>query len=346
MLLIIGHHCVVHGGFDIASANSATVLFAYALLPAGKIGFVCFVAISMWFFVGKSFKADRFIRVWLEILFYTALLAVASFFFGEEMTWEKWVASLLPIGGISHGFAATYLVFYLFLPFVSKATANLTRSQALWCLGALFYVQVVFVILASLGISNPSLHPFPSEITLFLMCYMLLYYMKRWPLRIQSSRGSLVVLVLLIWASITMVSYGIDSGKLPESIRWVRVLCSDENSLLFIMAGVALFFLFKGICIKPIRAINVLASATFGILLLHDHNIFRPYFWNDVVHMPEIWGMGLAPLWVILVSIAIFMVGFAVDKTRKKLLEDPIVRTRTYDSVRARIDSVFPAGTK
>lgn len=64
MVLIVAHHAVCHGG-ALQLSWSGTKALALLVLPTGKIGFDCFLAISMWFLCMSSFKASRFVRTWL-----------------------------------------------------------------------------------------------------------------------------------------------------------------------------------------------------------------------------------------------------------------------------------------
>lgn len=350
MLLIIAHHCVVHGSFFEAFSSgqlsSATSFFGFFILPAGKIGFVCFVAISMWFFVDKEFKADRFLKVWLEVLFYTVLLAFASWVCGVDMAWQMWVASLLPIGGNPHGFAATYLAFYLLLPFVSRATKGITKKQALWGVLSLVYIEVIVIVLNALGVANLALHPFPSEIVLFVMLYMLLFYLKHWPPVVLENRFALVGILAACWALTSVFYWSQASGRLPQGLAWLQSLCNDESSFLFISGGIALFFIFKGMKIRSNAAINSLASATLGILLLHDHNVFRPVFWDGVVGMPDLWLSPWAIVGTVVVSIAVYVVGFCIDKVRARYLEKALASTAVYRRVLRYLDTVFPPASR
>lgn len=341
MFFIIVHHSIVHGSMVFAQLSLLNRIAVVVLVPAGKIGFVCFIAISMWFFVDSTFKGRRFVLAWLEVLFYTAVMAMASWYFGADMGLSDWIASLLPIGGNSHGFAATYLVFLLFLPFILKATVGMTRRQTLWGIGALVYVQVIAIIFSRLGILNLGLHPFPSEIILFVMCFFILYYLKHWPLPFQKKKNILVVLLVAIWAIVSIGLYCMYSGVASHVMGYLSVLFKDENSVLFIIAGILLFLLFMNIHIADNKIINLVASTTFGILLLHDHNIFRPILWDTILDMPNIW-LGSRPiLWAFAISAGLFSGGFIIDLLRKRLLENPISKTTIFARIVAGLDSVF-----
>lgn len=119
MLMIIGHHCVVHGGgmnMDVC----ANKWIAYLIFPGGKICFDSFIAISTWFFVEQSFKTERFIKVWLEVLFYSVVTIAAAAMLGSQFTGIEWFSAFLPITGSVQGYPQVYLAFYLMLPLLTK----------------------------------------------------------------------------------------------------------------------------------------------------------------------------------------------------------------------------------
>jgi len=95
MLLIIAHHCSVHGGsmnIDIGM-NKFISLF---LIPGGKLGFDCFLAISTWFLVDQAFKMERFLKVWFEVLFYSVTFAIVACAMGTVFTARNWFSIFFP----------------------------------------------------------------------------------------------------------------------------------------------------------------------------------------------------------------------------------------------------------
>lgn len=77
MFFLIIHHCVLHGGavgMDICGNRNIALFF----LPAGKIAFDAFLAISMYFLVDQTFRMNKFIKMWLLVLFYSVLFTLIS----------------------------------------------------------------------------------------------------------------------------------------------------------------------------------------------------------------------------------------------------------------------------
>lgn len=76
-MLIIAHHCVFHGG-AVNMDPCANKWIALLILPDGKLCFNAFLAISMWFLVDQEFRAECFLKLWLETLFYSVLFTIAA----------------------------------------------------------------------------------------------------------------------------------------------------------------------------------------------------------------------------------------------------------------------------
>lgn len=265
---------------------------------------------------------------------------------GTEVTAGQWIGSFLRIGVISQGFAATYLAFYLILPIIAKASSELTHKQALWAIVLLAYLQLFETIFGTFSITILSLHQSASEFTLFLLGYFVMLYLRKWPHKVFQARGIMFAVAGAVWLCIfALFAY---QAAFPES-RWasicskLMVFASDESSLLYFIAGVALFMAVKSIPMKENRAINLIASTTFGVLLFHDHNVCRQVFWGKIVHMPEIWGLyGIAAIvGFLMVVVMIYSVGVCIDLLRQKTIEPLILKTGFVKVAIRKMDGIW-----
>lgn len=280
MLLIIAHHCVVHGG-SINMDLCANKYISGVLLPGGKLCFDAFLAISAWFMSSQSFKTERFLKTWMQVFFYSVGFYLLTLPFGRAFSRREFLSSLLPITGNSHGFAAAYLAFYLLLPFLRMVSDRLSKKQAKWLVLLLLYYQVFSQILGSVFKYKQALS---SELQLFVMCYFLAYYLRNYPLAITKKPVVMLATVFLIWA-IVIGNWLCNAIFFPghKYLSMFGILCADESSLLFLIGGFALCFFFMNIHIPTSKFINTVAHTTFGILLIHDHNFFRPTLWLQIV---------------------------------------------------------------
>lgn len=337
MVFIILHHCVLHGG-AVSMDYSPNKLAAYVFLPIGKICFIAFIAISMWFLIDKEFKASRFLKTWTEVFFYSVLLTIVAIFLGKRLSIVGFFSTFLPITGNSHGFAASYLLFYLFLPFLSKATKDLNKRQARYLLMWSFYAQVLSQII---GYVANYYQPIFSELTLFIFCYILTFNLKKWPIKIQDNKLFVSCVFWGIWLLLLQFNYMGLWGKNNKITDLVLNLSGNESSLLIIIAGYALFFWFKSLKIKKCKYINALATYTFGILLMHDHNILRPYVWSYFVEASAWYYSPLFILLLIVTVICIFYVCSVIDYLRITFIETPLSQTKAWRKITVKWDSLL-----
>lgn len=179
MLFLIAHHYCAHGG--ILHTESRYKTFALLFYPAGKMSFVAFIAITMYFLMDKDFKSIRFIKIWLETFFYSVVFFLVSLCYAAPVSkfdmMRNGFGSFFPIAGNSHGFAASYLLFYAFFPFISGYTKTLTKQRMKLLLIVLFYAQIVSsVIMTITGYMQPIL----SHVQLFFFCYLIMVYIQKW----------------------------------------------------------------------------------------------------------------------------------------------------------------------
>lgn len=324
MLMIIAHHCVVHGGsFSMEYCTNKFV--AMILLPGGKIGFTCFLAISTWFLADARFKTSRFIKMWLEVFVFSVLFAGISLFLTNTFTIRAFLGSFLPITGNSHGFASSYLLLYLLIPFLHRITKNLSKFQARLLLAIVFYAQVISQIIGYINNYYQSIY---SEILLFILFYIISLNIKRWPIPFIKDKIICGLTFGCVWLTVVQIQYLDAKGASDEIIRFISGITRDESSILYIIGGYALFFLFKGIQIQKNKYINKIASVTFGILLIHDHNYFRTILWQDIFKCSQWY---YSPYYILLVLgcvLLIFIVCGCIDYLRYYYIETPLLKSK------------------
>lgn len=175
LMLIIGHHCVGHGG-SLNMDSCINKWIAYVILPGGKICFDTFIAISCWFLVDQTFRAERFIKMWLEVLFYSVLTISIAALLGSQFTVLDWITAFLPITGSVQGYAQTYLAFYLLLPFLTKVSQNMTKRQNKYIIGLLTMFCIVYRIVSYFEWSEQSVY---CRLILFVYIYFIILHIKK-----------------------------------------------------------------------------------------------------------------------------------------------------------------------
>lgn len=337
MLLIIAHHYVIHGGIFNTNCISNKVT-ASIFIPIGKICFITFIAISMWFLIDKKFKTSRFLKTWIQVFFYSVSFTIISFIVEGRFSIKDMFSAMLPIAGNSHGFASSYLLFYLCLPFVVLATRNVQKKQARCLLGILFYAQVLSQVI---GYINQYSQPIFSELTLFVFCYVLMLNIKKWPPKFIENKKLMLFIFLGIYVLLLEGNYVLLFGKGNNIVNFVMNNSSSESSFLVITAGFSLFFIFKDIKIKKSMLINKIATYSFAVLLIHDHNFFRLHMWQDVCNTPLWYSSKYYIILLIITVVAIYYTCAFIDYIFKIIFENYIIKTKIWKTIITKWDNLF-----
>lgn len=338
MLFVVLHHYAIHGGsFNLPVLNTNRI-YSLFLIPGGKLGFDCFLAISCWFLVDQEFRTKRFIKMWLLVWFYSVTFSIITFLMGGYFTFENWFSIFLPISGNSHGFASAYLSLYLLLPFLAKMTDKLTKYQARWLMILLFFFEVITQLV---GAYTHYYQKLASELLVFILCYVIALNLKRWPLKITQNKHVMLTVFISIWLLLWLLQYSYVKHPENQLLAYLKGTMEDESSISNLLGGFAFFLFFKNIKMKHNWFINTLATGTFGILLIHDHNFFRYVFWDKVIHTPDLYYSSNLIPHSIIAALWIFIMGFVIDKLREFCLERNILKSKLLNQICGNCDNII-----
>lgn len=246
-------------------------------------------------------------------------------------------SALLPISGNSHGFASTYLFFYLLLPFVKKSVDGLEQKPLKFLIVIIFYAQILEQIIMKF---TGWMQPIFSLPTLFLFCYTLLFYLKRYPVRIIENKFFSGMIVIFVWAFVYVTNYmAFKNGN--RYLTFINSFNVDESSLLYVIAGIALFFFFKEINIPQSKLINKIATCTFGVLLIHDHQFFRYALWQKIVKTQEWYYSDKYILYFVFVTFCVFITCSVFDFLRQITIEKLIMKSKLVNKATIKLNSLL-----
>lgn len=285
MFLLVAHHLVYHGGLIQNIENLGQRSVALIFFPLGKMAFIAFLVISSYFMQEKTFKATRFVDTWLEVFFYSVLFVFVSWLINGNIGIRGFISCFFPIIGNSHGFASSYLLLYLLLPILQKVRFE-TKEKHTFFIVLLFIIQIFSQIFGKIF---GYVQPISSELTLFIFVFFITGYLKKYPVIIMNHIFFNIFVLAFVYFIVYINSYFIYVAKAPKVYEhFFYVFSSDESCIFNIIGGFSLFYLFKNIKIKTSIIINKIASFTFGILLIHDHNFFRYVLWKNIIHTEKL----------------------------------------------------------
>ena len=339
MCMIIAHHCVFHGG-GVNMNICMNKWIALFIFPGGKMCFDTFIAISCWFLVSQNFKTERFFKMWLTVLFYSVGTMIVATYMGYKIALKEWLSGLFLITGSVQGYAATYLAFYLMLPLLSVVREKISREQNIY----IIIVFTIFVFLSRFMTLFGTEQSAYCRLILFIYIYFIMLYVKNNPIKILDSPIIMFAIFLVSWGLVFLYYYG--AVKYPGNMLWTYtgIFILDEGGISYFIGGLALFFFFKNITIRPIKLINLLGSTTFAVILIHDGHFFRFPVWN-MLKTTEWWYSRYYFGYVCLCVFGIYIVCSVIELIRRQIIEKPLFGNKIIRRVCKKLDRIILAKT-
>ena len=170
MFLIIQSHVAYHSGLVSNSFelnNVLSSLFSYC----GQIGNVLFIFASA-YYISDKFKVEKILKLIFTTVFYSYLYLGVLFCLGYRFSMNLVLKSLFPVTFASNWFVTAYLIFLLFVPYLSKIMLCVQKKEH-------FYIVCVWFLLYSVIPTCVGKKYCYSDIFGFVLIYFVVkYYLK------------------------------------------------------------------------------------------------------------------------------------------------------------------------
>ena len=324
MLLIIAHHYVVNSGLTsvggpiYADAMSGRSIFLLLLGAWGKIGINCFVLITGYFMCKSKISLTKFLKLFLAVMFYRLVIYAIFLISGyEPFSLKSFVKTVIPIYMIGTNFTSTYLVFFLFIPFLNILIGNMDERKHLLLILLLSFTYVFMGTIPYFSVTM-------NYVSWYMVLYFIASYVRLYPKRIFDENRIVgwILSVLLVLDVASVLSCTWLGSKIGRNMSYGFV--SDSNTLLAVLTGLFAFCFFKNLKIRYSKIINTVASTTFGVLLIHaNSDTMRQWLWKDTLNNVGAYGLSWMPLHAIGSVLGVFIMCSLIDLVRIKCIERP-----------------------
>lgn len=330
MIGIVASHYVVNSGLKdcINSGNPLAPNSLFLLLFGcwGKVGINCFVLITGYFMCKSNITLKKFLKLILEWLFYKYIIFMIFCISGyQSLSFRAIFDSINPLNPATEGFTSSFVIFFLFIPFLNILVKNMSMKQhRLVLLLSLF----VFSILGSL----PFVDFGSNYIVWFMVLYLVSSYIRLYPAQIFNNKK--------FWGWITLLAI-VFSYASVILMAWVKQRFGYENYFFFLAdshkitslaVAFCLFMFFKNINIKFNPYINRIAASTFGVLCIHaSSDAMRQWLWRDTCKNVSFFNSPFLVIHAIGVVLAVFIICTLIDQLRIQFIEKPFFKL--YDKL-------------
>ena len=223
---------------------------------------------------------------------------------------------MFPFFTVQTNFMSCYLLFYLFIPFINKLINAMSEKEYLILLGLLLFI---YTILPSFAFAAVSFNYVTWFIILYLIAAYIRIYEKSWFRNTKLWGGLTLVSLILSWLSVITLTY---LGIRFEHQGYSYFFVSDSNKILALATAICGFMFFKNIKIPQSRFINVVASSTLGVLLIHaNSDTMRQWLWEDTLKNISFFNSKFLVLHAIGSVIGIYIICTLIDQIRIRLIE-------------------------
>lgn len=242
----------------------------------GGLGNCIFVMLSGYFLIAsEGISPRKLLNLWTRIFFWSIVIFCA-FVYSDivPFSFRSALRAFMPVTRLQWWFASTYFVMYLVHPYVNRLLHSFTREEYR---KFLLSVMIYWCIIPMLTSSD-----FGANNTISFICiYSIAGYLRLYGVDL-CGRKYLLYALGFIWINF-MSTIFLDLIGLKFAIAAKGALYLHSMMRPFtIAAALCLLVGFRSLNIPHSKLINAIASATFGVYLIHDSKLVRPFLWLEV----------------------------------------------------------------
>ena len=313
---IILFHYADHGNVGIVQPE---ITFNWLLLAicfaGGGTGNCIFVIITGYLMVNKKFAFKRIVKLWLEVMFYSVVIAIICYYRGiDTYSRESIIKAVFPITYNQYWYMSSYVVLFFTMPFLNRMIAALNKKQHITLIAVfvvIFSVLPTLILYPGAGGMTGSNNIFP-----FFMCYFIGAFIKKYGIRFGSVATGFGIALLCICFLVISEIWFLQKNELP--IFYVWDMC--KTPVLF--TAVVIFLCFKDLRFSNNFILKEFSESAFGIYLIHigrlQWYIFRYIFDNSAYYL-----RGDFILHILYAGSVLFLICGLIDMLRRVLLEKP-----------------------
>ena len=313
MYMIVVGHCLFHGRVTAKLGYGTTNYFLSYLIQSFSVVHVnCFVMIAGYFSIDRAFKAQRVTKFWRQVSFYAVTIClcygVCAGVAGQDI-----MMAVLPISSRNYWFASIYMGLILLMPFLGSLAVRLSKRQYR-------YLLILLSVFLSFNHMIFQVNTYGTyegrELPWFIFLALTAGYIK---LHTEQKRKyfwwgltGYVGFSLLVLASVYFYSrIGLESNS----------YFLNYNSPLALLATVSLFVCVRNMPWKESRLDDVIlkvASAAFGVYLIHDNYLIRYLVW-DIFKASKVALTHWSVIYACVVAVIVYLACTILELLRQKL---------------------------
>lgn len=314
MFLIMLNHCFEHTVWSNPNNYISNVLINIGKI--GNIGVICFMLITGYFQCTNTFKRKSVVTLIIQVIFYSLGFSLIFYFVdieGINVSLLELGTSVFPVIFKKYWFITFYVIVYLLSPYFNVFIKAMDKKMYQKFLVTLF---VILTVISTFFTTTMGVSELAYLIYLyFIGGYLRLHYDKKVDKRKYLSMAIMCVAIYYI-SVMVFANFAYLSDKIYDNIDYLFEL----TKLPTLVCSISLFLYFRELNITS-KFINVCASCTLGVYLIHDNLFVREFIWNHLFRLDNYYNSKLLLLYGVLVCVVVYIVCTVIELLRKKLIE-------------------------
>ncbi len=345
IFLIVMSHCILH-----SCANSREILepvqlnlnhfFSIMVGTWGRLAVEIFVILSSWFLVdGYGIHSKKIVKIVAQTWFWCIVLLCIGLVLNLDVISTKVIIKelLTPIYP-QYWFVTNYVIFYMIVPFLQVFVKSIDKKR-LGLLCCIFSILVVAYKLTE-GVSN---------IIYFIYLFILTAWIKDnegWFKKYSNLLSIfcyIVLVILKILAKDADLLFDISLGD--KAI----LLINAVQMLLTTIFAFSLVNCFARIKIKYNRIINIIASTTLGVYVIHENIIMRgesnqvSMLWDSIFGVGNAYSESKGYIGITILSVVVTCVLCSIiELVRIKIMDSCVIdKMKWLDKICNKVDKLY-----
>lgn len=321
MFLVVAVHIMdgIVPGCQTGTANEYTAKF---IQTSFFFAVNCFALSTGYIQVNIKYKFNRIVRMWLQVFYYSVAITILFFiFFPNLCSKGTLLLSAFPFLSTRYWYFSSYVVLFLFIPYINSTLQGMTKKQHAKLSIILFIVFSIIPVLAF----DASTFNTNSGFSFYwlLIVYIFGAYLGRHGLNIKTKTCVFVFILCWIITFFSRFQFGMGNIPLLSNIL-SRLTLYRYDSPTMVIGAIALLSIFAKIKVnneKVIKIINLITPLTFSVYLIHNNQLVK----NHIVlkYLPVVGELSTISMVLasIAISIGVFVLSLFIDWIRLKLFK-------------------------
>lgn len=266
MLMVIGVHFYAY--------ETEVDRCFYEITESFCIGGVnIFVMISAWFMTGrKSINIRKIVNLLIEVAFWGIIgFSLMVVFNMDDFSVKGLIKVIAPYFWGNRWFVEAYAIYFVFLPYLNLIVETISKRLHAALLGIMFCLFCIWPTF----LPNPPIDDYGYGFLHFIFLFMLVSYIKLYTAG-RMPKKWICAVGYIVFSLISAAE-----SHAGMAVSWAY------NNVVVVAAALCLFMVFIQMSFNC-RTINILASAAFGVFLIHTDGFFSEIIYGQLFRVQEV----------------------------------------------------------